>query len=533
MEGWIMSDIRTSSLGGIPFGNTAARPANPVVGTVYYNGQLEIIEIYNGTAWVANSAPPAVPSIVSVTDVGTGLAYNTGGTLTVVVAPGSGGSTPLQYNAVTSAGGFSTSSNSTTLSLTGLTSNTSFVVAANAQNNFGTTVNSSPSSSTLVTTVPQTPIIGTATASTSVNEVTVTWTLGNNGGKAVSAITITPYLNGTTAETSRTAETTSSTSYTFTEGQLTGGSNYTFKIKATNANGVSLESLASNSVAMPNIVLVNYLVVAGGSGGGNDWYGAGRASGGGGAGGLRSTVTATGRGGTLEAPLLLNLNTNYIVTVGGGGAGMNISDSNATAGTNSVFSTITSIGGGAAGGHTGATNTVGLSGGSGGGGGNGTAAAAGTTGQGYDSGSGATGGGGGGGAGANGSNGTGNASGGGGNGVAVSITGSSITYAGGGGGGGSSSWGVSSAGPGGLGGGGNGAVNANGSAGTVNTGGGGGGGRNTGGTGGGTGGSGIVILRYPSARNITIGVGLTGSTSTDGLFKVTSITSGSGNVSWS
>jgi len=56
--------IRKSGISGIPFGNTAARPANPVIGTVYYNGQLEIIEIYNGTSWVANSAPPAVPSVV-------------------------------------------------------------------------------------------------------------------------------------------------------------------------------------------------------------------------------------------------------------------------------------------------------------------------------------------------------------------------------------------------------------------------------------------------------------------------------------
>ena len=50
---------------------------------------------------------------------------------------------------------------------------------------------------------------------------------------------------------------------------------------------------------------VDYLVVAGGSGGGFDAGGAG------GAGGLRSTVTATGGGGSLESPLSLALNTNY------------------------------------------------------------------------------------------------------------------------------------------------------------------------------------------------------------------------------
>ena len=519
--------------GGVPSGNTAGRPSGPVIGDTYYNGELEILEIYNGTAWVAISAPPAVPTISSVTDVGTGLAYTTGGTFTIVVAPGTGGATALQYNAVTDSGGFTASSTSTTISLSGLTSNTSFAVSANAQNNFGTTVNSSPFTNVTATTTPQTPTIGTATASTTENTVTVTWTNGNTGGKNISAITITPFLNGTTAETARTAATTSSQSYTFTEGQLTPGASYAFRVKATNANGTSPDSNATNSVSVANIVVVNYLVVAGGAGGGNDDYSAGRASGGGGAGGLRSTVTATGRGGTLETALTLTGGTNYTVTVGAGSRGMDASGEARTInGSNSVFSTITSLGGGAAGGHTDATNTIGSSGGCGGGGGNSTGSSAGTTGQGYDSGSGNSGGGGGGGAGAVGQNGQSNGGGNGGNGVAVSITGSSVTYAGGGGAGGSSAY-NNFAGTGGTGGGGNGAVDAVGSAGTVNTGGGGGGGRNLSGIGGGTGGSGVVILRYPDNRTITFGAGLTGTESAaSGGFKRATITAGSGNVSW-
>jgi hypothetical protein len=47
------------------------------------------------------------------------------------------------------------------------------------------------------------------------------------------------------------------------------------------------------------------------------------------------------------------------------------------------------------------------------------------------------------------------------------------------------------------------------------------------------GGSGIVILRYLTADGtITIGAGLTGTTATDGSYKVTTITAGTGNVSW-
>jgi hypothetical protein len=41
-----------------------------------------------------------------------------------------------------------------------------------------------------------------------------------------------------------------------------------------------------------------------------------------------------------------------------------------------------------------------------------------------------------------------------------------------------------------------------------------------------------VILRYPAGYNITIGAGLTGSTATVGTNKVTTITAGTGNVSW-
>jgi hypothetical protein len=48
----------------------------------------------------------------------------------------------------------------------------------------------------------------------------------------------------------------------------------------------------------------------------------------------------------------------------------------------------------------------------------------------------------------------------------------------------------------------------------------------------GSGGSGVVILRYPSSRTITIGAGLTGSTATVGADKVTTITAGTGNVSF-
>ena len=88
---------------------------------------------------------------------------------------------------------------------------------------------------------------------------------------------------------------------------------------------------------------------------------------------------------------------------------------------------------------------------------------------------------------------------------------------------------------GGAGGGGAGGVSPNGvgQPGTNGLGGGGGGGDVYGNRAGGNGGSGLVKLRYPDARTITIGAGLTGTTgSPSGGFKTTTITAGTGNVSW-
>jgi hypothetical protein len=254
-------------------------------------------------------------------------------------------------------------------------------------------------------------------------------------------------------------------------------------------------------------ITANYLVIAGGGGGvGNAAFNAGPS--GGGAGGLRSTVTATGGGGTLESALSLASMTGYSVIVGAGGAGGNAVTTGITqqgeAGNGSSFSTVTTVGGG--GGATGAT------GGSGGGANYlGGTINNGTANQGYRGGS-QTGnpiysGGGGGGAGAVGGNaGTdGNSNGGvGGAGVLISAlatptgTGVSGYYAGGGGGGGYFGASDGQTFSGGAGGGGYGAFKINALSGTANTGGGGGGAAGYSvAVNGGNGGSGLVIVRYP------------------------------------
>ena len=209
---------------------------------------------------------------------------------------------------------------------------------------------------------------------------------------------------------------------------------------------------------------VEYLVVAGGGGSGAGYTTfSGRGGGGGGAGGY---LTGTGHGVTPQ---------DYNITVGAGGTANNN-------GSNSVFSSFTSIGGGRGGQIAGNNSAVG---GSGGGGSGGDSGSAGTAGQGNAGGNGSgngSGGAGGGGSGSAGANGVVSAGGSGGAGTANSITGTSITYAAGGDGGNSDSSGA-------------------GTAGAVNTGNGASGGSGDNGAAGAAGGSGIVILRFLTSGN--------------------------------
>jgi autotransporter-associated beta strand protein len=239
---------------------------------------------------------------------------------------------------------------------------------------------------------------------------------------------------------------------------------------------------ASGTLTVSSAGNVDYLVVGGGGGGG-DVQG-GWIAGGGGAGGFLTGTTAVSVG-------------SADVTVGAGGSGANTTAALKKGG-NSVFLSITAIGGG----NGASLSLTGGTGGSGGGGGGQSfgIGASGTAGQGNSgfsivSGT-LAGGGGGAGAGSALNNANGGA------GLSSDITGTNVFYAGGGGGGAENDV---SPGNGGLGGGGagnspTGNDGLNGFNGVNGTGGGGGGGGGgAGGPVGGTGGTGTVILRYVGA----------------------------------
>ena len=283
-----------------------------------------------------------------------------------------------------------------------------------------------------------------------------------------------------------------------------------FKIHSFTGPGTFCVSATSATAANNN---VSYLVVAGGGGGSGQTSNGG---GGAGAGGFREnrspvdSYTASPLNGS--TPITVTA-TAFPITVGAGGVGPASNGAWGSKGSDSIFSTVTSAGGGQGSSHLSSCYAPNMSGGSGGGGyavaptvvgtGNspsvspaqGTNGAPGSPSGPYYAG------GGGGGATVAGTAGTTSKGGNGGDGATTSITGSPTAYAGGGGAGITPSPAASAptVGTGGTGGGGGGGAGPNtvGVNGTANTGGGGGGASPypvlvTGGTGG----SGIVIIRY-------------------------------------
>ena len=275
---------------------------------------------------------------------------------------------------------------------------------------------------------------------------------------------------------------------------------------------------------------VDYLVIGGGGGGGGA-FNLDACGGGGGAGAFYSSTNVE-----------IQYGTTYTISVGAGGAG-GAGGSNQRGGhggDSSISTFFTANGGGGAGTYASTSPNVMLgttNGGNGSASGDGGAGTTDTTGvaggtygnaggghKGTGQSNGSTSCGGGGGAGGAGVSGVANSTGGaGGAGSALTITGSSVTYAGGGGGGATSGGGVGGSGGGGAGA----SVEAAGQSATANTGSG-GGGASAGSVvhAGGNGGSGVVILRTLATASATTG---SPTVTTDGNYNIYTFT-GSGSI---
>ena len=484
LEGSIMADIRTSSLGGTPFGNTANRPSSPSIGQTYNNGETGVAEIYTASGWIANSATPAIPEIDSVSQSNSQSTYSSTSSVSVSFTAGSGGGLVDQYKVVSSPGNLNATGVSSPIIVTGLTNGTPYTFTALAKNSVGTSNSSVGSLQITPITVPQAPTINSLTRASA--QVSVGFSPNATSGSAITSYTATSSPGGFTA---------SGSSSPLVVTGLTNGTAYTFTVTATNAAGTSAASSQSASVTPFGNITAEVMLIAGGGSGGFD------RGGGGGAGGLVYSSSTT-----------LSVGSTYSITIGAG-ATAQTGYSTPKKGSSSTMTGITTAvggGGGVSADSPGGGDQVGGS--SGGGAGSvGISGASGTAGQGNAGGSGLYsspnyGGGGGGGAGGAGGNGTDTTGGNGGSGSVSYSTWASATstgvggyYAGGGGGG---TYQGGTAGSGGAGGGGagrNGGSGLAGVSGTVNTGGGGGGGSGLPAANGGAGGSGICIIRYSTS----------------------------------
>jgi len=528
MEGWIMSDIRTSSLGGIPFGNNAGRPT-ATTGQPYFNGEAGRLELYTGTGW--ENIVQEVPGVSSISGV-----YSQSANSGVITIYGTNFVSGAYATAIGSNGEQINASSTTynsliqlTATFTGLSNaNEPYdIKVTNPSNLFGMLpdalyVNASPvwqtASGSLGTFNEQVSVSVSATATDSDSTIAYTLASGSTLPSGVTLNSSTGLISGTLPDIS------TDTTYNFT-------------INA--SDGVNTIP-RSFSITSRYLIVMEYLLVGGGGAGAN---GNGN-TGGGGAGGLVYSSSYT-----------VSPSTSLLVTVGLGGAqkadGPNLSGN---AGNPSYFGSVIAAGGG---GGVGWGDDLSTRGGGNGGGGGGenpggtqtqTTLNSGVSGilQ-YGNNGGNAGawsppyftGGGGGGAGAAGANGTSSGTANGGIGREYSITGTATYYAGGGGGGTEHQVNSNTPdSPGGLGGGGTGrgwASTSRGGNGTDGLGGGGGAGSYyNGGLAGGKGGNGVVIIAYPDTTPAitTIPGTLTYDQPTRAGYRVYRFTAGTGTITF-
>jgi hypothetical protein len=196
---------------------------------------------FSGLAITNNvAAAPGTPAI------GTAVAGNAQASVPFTAPGSNGGSAITSYTATSTPGshtGTLSQAGSGTITVTGLTNGTAYTFTVHATNIVGNSSESASSNSITPAslTVPGTPTIGTATAGDTTASVPFT-APGSNGGATITSYT------ATSTPGSITGTLTQAGSGTISVTGLTDGTAYTFTVHATNSQGNSTESSASNSV---------------------------------------------------------------------------------------------------------------------------------------------------------------------------------------------------------------------------------------------------------------------------------------------
>jgi subtilisin family serine protease len=194
-------------------------------------------------------APPPVTPVAPSAPTGITITPSSG-SLSVRFTAGAAGTSPITSYKYSVNGGttWATRQTGTTASpivITGLTNGTTYSVSIRAVSLAGDGAASTAVSATIPV-APSAPTIGTSTANAG-RTATVRWTLGANGGGAITSHVVTAYLNGS-GIASRSVTVNGATAVSATVTGLTRGGSYTFKVLARNAIGSSALSLASNAV---------------------------------------------------------------------------------------------------------------------------------------------------------------------------------------------------------------------------------------------------------------------------------------------
>lgn len=175
---------------------------------------------------------PEAPTIGAVTVTGATTAN------VAFTAPSCVGSNSITSYTATSNTGVSSSNTSSPIVVSGLTTGTGYTFSVRATNSAGTGKASASSSGIRTFSTPGAPTIGTATVCATTASITFT-APACNGGTSITGYTATSCPGSITG--------TGSSSPISVSG-LSGGTSYTFKVKATNAIGTGPCSSASNSI---------------------------------------------------------------------------------------------------------------------------------------------------------------------------------------------------------------------------------------------------------------------------------------------
>jgi Fibronectin type III domain len=188
---------------------------------------------------------PDAPTVASVADVGTSRAYDDGAVNVTITNPTWDGKLPITTWRATPSVGSAATDIDNIVQVTGLdtTGGPSRTFTAAVGNAVGFSANSANSNAVSVTSVPDTPNTPTASV-VSTTRVNLSFTAPNNGGKTITSYTVqsNPSITLTYSGTSSPMAVT---------GSFVLGTSYTFRLRATNANGSGNYSAYSSAVT-PN-----------------------------------------------------------------------------------------------------------------------------------------------------------------------------------------------------------------------------------------------------------------------------------------